>query len=198
MGFDLEFAEIKDRKRLWRWVLSPTPVYKIWRDCVASVLEAIPQKKIVYGFSCPAMAALLASAPRSDIQAVICDGGPFDDMWDCTDRLFDQFQNIPTTPLRHITTSLGVWRYGKESLKELSDALDKWSPNRPILSIRGGKDPLVFPENIEKIFAPHEHLPLTRFLLPEGQHLDGLKNFPTEYKDQLSTFLQQLSLLDSK
>lgn len=193
VAFDLKMATVADGKNLVGWLTSKKLIYKIWRDEVTTVLNEVSGDKIIYGFSCPAMGGLLASDGRSDVKAVICDGGPFDDMWDCTYRLFEQFQSIPSKPLRHVITSIGVWRYGYESIHELSKVLARWPHNRPILSIRGDKDPLVYPECIEKIFAPHQNLNITKVHLPEGRHLDGLKNFPEIYKPTVTNFLNSIS-----
>ena len=61
-----------------------------------------------------------------------------------------------------------------------------------ILSVRGWKDKIVTPEMIDKVFEPHPHLDWVKLSLPQAGHLNGLKDFPEEYKGPVSSFLKEL------
>lgn len=189
VAFDLDLAQVSDGKNLSTWFLSTKRVYKVWEKNIAEVLEQVPGDKIIYSFSGPAISAFLASEGRTDIRGIICDGGPFDDIWQCTYRLFEYAKILPTKILRLSALTLGVWQFGLDYPRRLRKTLNQWPTDIPILSIRGDKDPIAIPEAIEKIFSPHAHLNITRLHLPEGTHLDGLKNFPDDYIPVLSSFL---------
>ena len=79
--------------------------------------------------------------------------------------------------------------WGPGAFARSQQALREWPQNVPILSIRGGRDPLVFPENIEGIFQDHPQLKLKTWLIPDAHHMDGLKMFPENYRKTLEDFL---------
>ena len=44
---------------------------------------------------------------------------------------------------------------------------------------------------IDMVFEPHEHIDWEKLSLPEGKHLNGLKDFADEYKPAVKKFLVQ-------
>lgn len=159
-------------------------------DQIKDVQDSIPGPKIMFSFSGPSLCALIASSERQDILANICDGGPFKEIYTCTLRMFRLQAQVPTLPLQMLTTAVGYFFWGLNSFPHLKNALSGWPKNRPILSIRGTKDPIVFPENIAHAFDGHPQLPLTVALIPEGGHLDGLKKHSEVYKKVVTDFLK--------
>lgn len=163
-------------------------------DQIADVQDSIPGPKIMFSLSGPSLCSLIASSERQDVVANICDGGPFKEIYTCTLRMFRLQMPVPTLPLQMLTTALGYFYWGLNSFPHLQNALSGWPKSRPILSLRGGKDPIVFPENIEHAFERYPELPLTVALIPDGVHLDGLKNFPEIYKKAVADFLREQGL----
>lgn len=165
-------------------------MYLNWVWQIRKILDAHPGEKIIFAMSGPSISAIIACDGRSDVSHLICDGGPFREIWRCTFRLFTQVFFIPTWPLRFLGTTFGVLQWGWQAFWHSQKVLRRWPSSRPILSIRGAKDPLVFPENIDGIFKDHKNLKLTTWILAEGGHLDGLKKFPQDYKNKITDFLK--------
>lgn len=164
-------------------------VYRGWVRQIQDVLDSFDGPKIVFSMSGPSMSGLIACEGRVDIVKYVCDGGPFAKLWKCTLRMMEQQSKIPTVFLRIVSTTLATLYWGPQAYGFLNRALNSWPSDRPLLSIRGLKDPIVPPDNIAAIFTPHPHLPLTVCEIPEGQHLDGLKSFPEIYTQALERFL---------
>lgn len=156
---------------------------------ITDVLDSVPGPKIVFSFSGPSLPAMVAVGRRDDVVKYVCDGGPFTDIWQCTYRMSQMMTGTSLLPVKFLWTTIGVIRWGPKAVERLHDTLKKWPKTLPILSIRGMKDPVVYPKNIENIFKEHLHLDLTVLELPEGAHLDGMKNFAEIYKTALRAFL---------
>lgn len=163
--------------------------YKLWVEQITDVLDSIQGPKIVITMSGPSIASLIAISQRHDITHVVCDSGPFKELWQCTFRLLNLIWHIPTIPLRALFTTGAYLLWGPGAFAQSQQALRQWPVNVPILSIRGGRDPLVFPENIEGIFKDHPQLKLKTWLIAEAHHMDGLKMFPEDYRKTLEAFL---------
>lgn len=168
----------------------------IWTEEITSVLDSISGNKIIFSFSNPTSSTLEAIAARdaSDIKALVCDGGPFYDLWKCNWNFFTY--ESPFKLILPAKFGAGVYAYllwTQNHEKELCRDLKKLPKNFPILSIRGWLDPLVPTSSIEKAFEKHKQLDLEVLNLPEGKHLDGLKNFPEVYTDHVGKFLSQVA-----
>ena len=63
----------------------------------------------------------------------------------------------------------------------------------PIFSIRGWKDNLIPPQDIDRHFEPHKNLDWRKLSLPDAGHLNGLRDFESEYIGPLTKFLKEFS-----
>src|SRR5690606_5744851 len=81
--FDLQSRDLRHLQALpIAWNMPPQPgLVHVWDDAIAEALAQVAGPKIVYSFSFPSAAALLAMKrlgfQKSGIKAWICDGGPF-------------------------------------------------------------------------------------------------------------------------
>ncbi len=165
-------------------------IYRNWIHQITDVLDSIPGKKIVFSLSGPSISALIVASDRKDIDRYICDGGPFKEFWQCTYRMFKLEKKIQSPITAWCFTTLSCLYWGPFAFRRLSKALARWNPTVPILSIRGKLDPIVYPENIDHVFAKHSHINVRVHTIDKGHHLDGLKNFPEEYVPALFIFLK--------
>ncbi|HVK61238.1 MAG TPA: alpha/beta hydrolase, partial [Bdellovibrionales bacterium] len=165
----------------------------IWAGQIEAILNAIPGKKILYTFSMPSTAAFEAIANRKaeDISAWVCDGGPFGQILRCTWNLLTHEQKIESKILRAASTGLSYFFFGLGLEKQVQQWSRSLPKDFPIFSIRGEKDPLVPPSAIEDMFAEADQVDLKVLTLPDGGHLDGLKNFPDLYKPAVERFLKR-------
>lgn len=166
-------------------------MHQRWVEQTTDVLDSVEGKKILFAMSGPSVAAIIAGSGREDITHLICDSGPFKEVWSCTYRLFTQIWHIPTALLRAVFTTGAVLVWGPHAFRRSQRALQSWSSHIPILSIRGEKDPLIFDDSIEGIFKDHPHLNIFILRLPGAHHLDGLKMFPELYREKISEFLMK-------
>jgi pimeloyl-ACP methyl ester carboxylesterase len=200
LGFDSVAFTLSHRS--WPGPLKNTLLndvhYKLrhrWQNEIAAILQAVPGPKILFSFSFPSAPAIMAVAERRvpDIQAWICDGGPFLSPLTC---FWNYFKFADPTPLwkrgpRMLLgmTSLEFWNLGPE----LHEALDRLPHDFPVLSIRAWQDQLVPISAIDEAFSGHHNLKLETLTLPEGGHIDGLKRFPEEYKPRVARFLNHVA-----
>jgi pimeloyl-ACP methyl ester carboxylesterase len=165
-------------------------MHQVWVEQVQDVLDSVEGQKIIFAMSGPSIAGIIAGSQRADVTHLICDSGPFKEIWQCTYRLLTQIWHIPTAPLRALFTTVSVFLWGPTAYQRSQKALNNWDKNVPILSIRGTLDPLVFPKNIDGIFKNHSDLNIKVWLIEGAHHLDGLKMFPVVYKKEIANFLQ--------
>lgn len=165
-------------------------MYRNWIHQIADVFDSIPGKKIVFSLSGPSIAALIVATGRKDIDRYICDGGPFKEFWQCTYRMFKLEKKVSSSFKAWWLTTLSCLYWGPFAFRRLTKALYRWDSAVPILSIRGLKDPIVHPINIDHVFERHAHIHLTVHTLEQGLHLDGLKNFPEDYSKAVISFLE--------
>lgn len=168
-------------------------VFSIWKKQIEAILNDIEGEKILFGFSGPALSTLWAAGERRDIKFVICDGGPFTQVYANSKNLFHHVAGYNNTWVIAFLAFVGAVVWGVTPLRFLHQTLKKWPLNIPILSIRGAKDPIVSQDSIDEVFRQHPHLNLQIIVLPEGGHLDGLKNFENQYKEELLKFIQKHS-----
>lgn len=169
-------------------------VFYLWSQQIIDILNFVESPKIVYAFSGPSLSAFWACHKRTDILKFICDGGPFHNIYSNTRNFFYHEMNIKTPLLNKASAFIGSSIWGLKPLGKLHHVLNQWPQHIPILSIRGTQDPIVAIKSIDRVFSPHHSLSLQVFEMPEGKHLDGLKNFPELYTQTLHRFLQNGAL----
>lgn len=167
----------------------------IWLDQISAIFNCIPGPKVVYSFSNPAAATIQAIADRgaTDIVGLITDGGPSGNLFESLLRYYQIEQPIKTIPARYLMAQVGLYSISKDWDSELHIDLKKLPKGFPILSIIGWKDPLITPQNIECVFSPHHQLDWIKLGLPQGGHLDGLKNFTQDYQPKVEAFLKRIA-----
>jgi len=168
----------------------------IYADQIEACLNCVSEIKIVYGFSNPCLGLIEALAHRkcSDVKAMICDSGPGGkNLLSSAFRLMrSREHSIPISAFLAGAMALGWDRdFGQNTRKNLA----LFPKNFPVLSIRGWKDLLISPEEIDCIFDPHIHLNWRKLALPEAGHLNGLRDFSSEYVPPLKKFLEEVSTL---
>lgn len=162
---------------------------RVWTNQIARVIKSIPGPKILFTHSMPSNSAMVAISENSnEVQAWICDGGPFLKIFECVDKLFRHHFKMHRPAAMALTAASMVW-YGPRFQKQLPQYLSRLPKNFPVLSLRGEKDPLVSPEAIDAFFDLAPQIDLVKKSFPEGGHLDLLKRFEAEYTDAVSTFL---------
>lgn len=164
---------------------------------IETLLNQIPEKKIVFAFSNLAASAIEAMARRNcqDTVALICDSGP-------SGKFIQSAYNLYTYELK---TSLLPWRLAKTALmwpmwslylhQDVHPDLDQFPEKFRVLSIRGWKDKLIAPDHIDEIFDPHPRLQWQKLNLPEAGHLVGLRDYPQDYKPIVQKFLAEVATL---
>jgi predicted alpha/beta hydrolase family esterase len=167
-----------------------------WADQIELVLNETPGPKILFSFSTPTVAAIECIRRRHghDVLALIADGGPSGELWNSIMNLMNSESKFPTWALRATLTTAATFCV-EAKFKNISfDDLQQFPENFQILSIRGWKDPLISPRQIDMVFAPHSQLKWQKLSLPEGGHLNGLKAFPEDYKSGVERFLRGLGV----
>ena len=164
----------------------------VWKEEISHIMNSISDPIIVYSFSSISSAALMAIGDRSAnyVSAFICDSGPFIDSIRCFWNLYTHGYKTESLIKRSALTLSTIALYGLKKKDLIDSAMHKVPARLPILSIRGWKDPLVPYDAIDGFFKPYEHLNLEVLALPEAKHIDGLKNFPEDYKPRVQGFLE--------
>ena len=158
-----------------------------------NLLSAYP-KKIVFAFSNIAGCAIEAMARRtsSDIIAMICDSGPSMKFITSTYNLYTHMFPIKFLPFRVVATSVLAYGWSFDLHKDIISDLQKFPKNFPLLSIRGWKDPLIKPQDIDLCFEPCKNIIWQKLALPEAGHLNGLRDFSSEYRPAVTDFLASI------
>lgn len=151
-------------------------------------------KKIAYAFSNVSACCIEAMArrPHQDFIALICDSGPSLNFMDSAYALY-KHSNPVALPLRFIAAPLMAYGWSKDMHKDIPGDLMKLPQGFPVLSIRGWKDPLIKPNDIDLCFEPCKNLVWQKLSLPEAGHLTGLRDFPQEYKPVVDEFLKSVN-----
>lgn len=168
----------------------PMGLFYVWLKQIQRVFDQVHGDKILYCFSAPGLSGLMACENRKDIKKVICDGGPFYNLYRNSKNFF-AFQGIKQKQLNALF-SLGFLTFGLHPLFCLSGVLNRWK-DIPILSIRNLNDTMVSIESVKKVFDPHKHLDLKILEIPIEGHLNGLRDSPEPYCKALEEFLQKAS-----
>lgn len=165
-------------------------VFYIWTRQIRSVLNHLSGEKIVYAFSGPSLSAFWACDGRSDVVKLICDGGPFHNIYSNTRNFFYHELSIKYSPLNKVAAFAGTSIWGFKPLEKLHDVLSYWKKSVPILSIRGIDDHIVSIDSIREVFDSHDNLNIEVLEIPHGTHLDGLRDFPAQYKKVMLPFIK--------
>lgn len=169
----------------------------VYADQIELLLNQFSQKKIVFSFSNPSTAAIKALSLRqcSDVAALICDSGPAAKNFVRSVNNLNETQKYPGNKIKSlVATTFMSLLWGLNIEEDLLKYLENFPADFPILSIRGWKDPLISPSDIDAAFDKHPHLHWTKLSLPEAAHLNGLRDFPQEYKPQVTNFLKKFSV----
>jgi len=148
--------------------------------------------KIVFAFSNVAGAAIEALARREqkDVTALICDSGPGSAFMYSSFQLLEHQMKVKSLALKTLFTPAVMLSWSPSLHKDIPEDLRKLPENFPVLSIRGWKDPMISPAHIDKIFEAAPNIYWRKLGLPEAGHLNGLKDYPAEYRAGLEDFLQ--------
>lgn len=167
-----------------------------WADQIEEVLDSIEGPKILFSFSMPGGATLEAISRRQsrDISSWVCEGGPFLSVAQCYWNYMNRFYPSLWLPLKASAVaacflSMGIYNY-KRDVKRYFQELPS---GFPALSIRAWQDKLVPISAIDSFFSHQNHLELEILSVPEADHLEGLREYPEDYKPRLSKFLQRTS-----
>ena len=170
----------------------------LWADEIEDVLDSFVEPKILYTFSGPAAAAFHALVARmkresgTDVKAMICDSGPFLNIWGSIWSFLKNEYKIPfIARVPALFLSVAIW--GHDHADVLQNDLHALPSQFPILSIRGWNDPLIPPSLIDEVFESVKQINLQVFALPEASHLDGLRLFKKEYSLRVQRFLEPYS-----
>lgn len=167
----------------------------VWADQVEKLLNEIPGSKIVFAFSNPSSGAIEAIGRRKafDVVGLVCDGGPTAHYWDSLVKYYTTETPLPILPARWVAATLLTPLWSLNPRDTLTSDLAKFPKNFPILSIRGWKDHLIPPKHIDEVFEPQAHLNWRKLSLPEAGHLNGLRDFESEYLPPVSEFLTSIA-----
>jgi len=167
----------------------------LWADQIEQILNEIQGPKIIFSFSNPSASAMEAIARRraNDVRALICDSGPSGKFWHSMDSYFKHEEPISFLPLRWTAAAVSTIFWNPKVDQSIPQDLKKFPDKFPILSIRGWKDPLIPPEHIDQVFEPHLQLDWRKLSLPEAAHLNGLRDFPDDYKKPVENFLKSVA-----
>lgn len=165
-------------------------------DQIEEHLDFFPEykSKIVYAFSNVAGSAIevLARRETHDVIAMICDSGPGAAFVQSSFQLLEHQMQVKFLPLKLIGTPLVMFGWSQSLHKDIPEDLKKLPEGFPLLSIRGWKDPMISPQSIDQFFEPAKNLHWIKLGLPEAGHLNGLKDFASEYKPGVESFLASL------
>lgn len=196
VGFELSPLDVK---MIRRCILSSHfnfGLVEVWADEIEMILNRVLGQKFVLSFSSPGFAAVKSIVRRNayDIKGWVCDSGPFvGGFWHSFWNYFTYQSKIKNILLRGMATSAGTLAWGREIDRKLLEDLKKLPEGFPVLSVRGWKDQLVDPKQIENAFENQHHLDVYALPLPDAGHLNGLKDFPEEYGPKLEEFLERFS-----
>lgn len=167
---------------------------RIWSDQIQDILNRVDGPKILYTFSMPGSAAIEAISKRHAYQilGMVCDSGPFLNIIASTWRLYEHAYRIESKLLRALYTVMSVSMWGLHFKNEMKKYFENFPEGFRILSIRGGADQLVPSETIEEFFALAKRCQIETLMLPEADHLEGLKKFSMVYVPRVRSFLESL------
>lgn len=197
-GYDAFAFNLETRFSLWRPPFSADGSFgykHVYADQIELLLNALPGPKIVYSFSNPTGGAIEAMARRhcSDTVALIADSGPSGKFLRSVYNLYEKEKRISPAPLRWVLTPILTLAWSPALHSDLHPELAEFPQDFPVLSIRGWKDELISPDQIDAVFEPHTNLDWRKLSLPEAGHLTGLRDFAADYVPAVHRFLAQVS-----
>ncbi len=199
IGFDCVSCELRDNwSEMANNLLSSHAEFgmkHVWADQIEGLLNEIPGDKIVFSFSNPSASAIEAIAGRhaADIKGLICDGGPSGQLWHSMVNYFTHELKLPLYPVKAAAAFVSASLWHPKFLEVIHSDLATFPKGFRILSIRGWKDPLISPKMIDMVFEPHQQIDWQKLALPEGKHLNGLKDHPDQYKPPVEQFLRGIA-----
>lgn len=168
----------------------------MWSEVINRSLNAHQGPKIIFSMSNPSAGAIDAIADRNghDIMGLICDGGPSSNLMNSLLNYYKYEKPVANYIARYGFATFARLAIDHKFDEHTKDSLMKFRQGFRILSIRGWKDPLISPQMIDQVFEPHQQIDWEKLSLPEAEHLNGLKDFPDDYKQGLERFLDSLLL----
>jgi hypothetical protein len=160
-------------------------------------LPADYKTKIIFAFSNVAGCAIEAQTRRlkegkNDVVAMICDSGPgAGNFFQSSYMLLQEQIGVESLPLKLISTPAVAFGWSPKLNRDIRHDLQNFPAGFPLLSIRGWRDKLISPQDIDKVFDNQKNLNWKKLSLPEAGHLNGLRDFPSEYKPGVEDFLNQ-------
>jgi hypothetical protein len=150
--------------------------------------------KIIFAFSNVAGSAMEAMARREpfDSVAMVCDSGPGINLIYSSFQLVEHQLHFKNILAKLAGAPLVVLGWSPLRHKDIPEDLKKFPEGFPLLSIRGWKDPMISPSQIDKVFESAPQIHWRKLALPEAGHLNGLRDYPTEYRSGLEDFLNSL------
>jgi len=170
-------------------------VKHIWADQIEAVCNAIPGQKILFGFSTPSASAIEAIVRRQavDIAGLICDSGPTTDLLSALVNYF-RFEEPLRVPLTRYAAALALTLGWSPAFRhEITADMEQLPSQFRILSIRGWKDKIIGTHEIDQVFEPHNQIDWRKLSLPKAGHLNGLRDFASEYEGPVKQFLLQIA-----
>lgn len=197
LGFDAFTFDLYSKSILFKYPMSfdgQVGLKHLYTDQVEKVLNHISGLKIVYAFSNPAASAIEAMSRRScyEISGLVCDSGPARKVLaSIYNLIFDKEsrRGIRKTLLSPALAIGWSWKFHND----LPGHLDRFPKGFKILSVRGWKDQLIPPEQIDAVFEPHPLLDWRKLSLPQAGHLNGLRDFESDYKPGVESFLKEIA-----
>ena len=172
-----------------------TSVLEIWLKELENHLNTLTAgPKVLFGFSLPSAVAFMAVSQRTDIKAIICDGGPFFQILRVSWNYLAYYQKISNFFLKIYLAGKMGQAFGVFSLKKkLKKAFLKLPPDFPVLSFQGLKDQQVPPAFIAKTLEQAPRIRVNTCRLETADHLEGFKKQKDFYSRQVLNFLNQLN-----
>lgn len=207
LGIDAYVFNLKDDFKDYKYIPLSRRTKKIGlkhvlADQIEDQLNLFPEykKKIVFAFSNIAGCAIEAIVRRQethnikDVKGLICDSGPGMSFLKSSYNLFKYQFKINSFLLRMTLTGPFALAWSPEMNADIHKDLEKFPDEFPVLSIRGWRDQLISAESINAVFEPHKNLKWKKVNLPEAGHINGLRDFPNEYKPPVEDFLKAFKI----
>jgi hypothetical protein len=205
LGFDAYAFNLKDSMSDYSYFpLSQSKKFglkHVLADQIQMHLDLLPEykNKIVFSFSNVSACAMEAIVHRiedehgDDIKAMVCDSGPGTDVLSSSYNLIKHQLKVKSLISRLVRSPFFALGWSPLLNKDVYQDLSKFPKNFPILSIRGWRDQLISHQSIDQIFKPHTQLKWRKLNLPEAGHVNGLRDFPSEYKPAVEDFLSYVT-----
>lgn len=197
-GFDVySYCAFLNGKSHWKDFLpiikkTKEGVMEIWTKELEKILSQFKEDKIIFSFSFPALAALLAASKRKDIKTLICDGGPFSHLLLAVWRFFTYYHPIHNIFLKIYLTGHMYLAFKPSFIKKsIKKKLPHLPEDLPVLSLQSIKDQQIPPPYINSFFNKIKHINLTVCQLKNSAHLQGLKTERDFYIKNILDFLRK-------